>query len=323
MSRYVGSSPSREASTISQFGLVPMPKGSSIKMGVPLQHSSGIKQLNVHFQERDLCSTQSTSQSFSEVPNIGGSTDCSQATVLEQTEHGETEGQSVRGQAKSALSMGTQDLVFQPLEVCIPLHYAEPSLGGFMPAAYGPQAMISYPQMAGMIPSRLPLPFDKTQEEPVYVNAKQYHGILRRRQYRAKLGAENKLIKDRKPYLHESRHHHAVRRPRGSGGRFLSKDQKESKFTSLNDESNVKSTARVSSAIDLPNSEVCQLKDHRDTGSTTSCSKTTQTTTSSDATPVSKFRFFGQPWHVMTTCDPSCDVRYSGDIRHLSLPGER
>lgn len=182
---------------------------------------------------------------------------------------------------------------------------------------------ISYPQMAGMIPSRLPLPFDTTQEEPVYVNAKQYHGILRRRQYRAKLGAENKLIKDRKPYLHESRHHHAVRRPRGSGGRFLSKDQKESKFTSLNDESNVKSTARVSSAIDLPNSEVCQLKDHRDTGSTTSCSQTTQTTTSSDAIPVSKFRFFGQPWHVMTTCDPSCDVRYSGDIRHLSLPGER
>lgn len=219
--------------------------------------------------------------------------------------------------------MGTQDLIFQPLEVCIPLHYADPSFGGFTPAAYGPQAMISYPRMAGTIPSRLPLPFDMTREEPIYVNAKQYHGILRRRQYRAKLEAENKLIKDRKPYLHESRHYHALRRARGSSGRFLSKDQKESKFTSLNDVSNVISTAKVSSASDLLNLEVCQPKDHRDTGSTTSCSETTHTTTSSDAIPVSNFRFFGQPWHVRTTSDPSCDIHYSGDIRHLSLPGER
>ncbi|KAF8025781.1 hypothetical protein BT93_F2573 [Corymbia citriodora subsp. variegata] len=320
MSWYGASSPSWEASTISQSGLAPMPKGSSIKMGVPLQHPCGVKQLSVNFQERDSCSNQLTGRSYSEVPKLGGSTDYSQATVLEQTEHGETEGQSVRGQAKSVFSMGTQDLVFQPLEVCIPLHYAEPSLGGFMPAAYGPQAMVSYPRMAGTIPSRLPLPFDMTREEPIYVNAKQYHAILRRRQYRARLEAEDKLIKDRKPYLHESRHHHALRRARGSGGRFLSKNQQESVF---NDESNVKSTAKVSSVSDLPNSEVRQLKDHRDTGSATSCSETTQTTTSSDAIPVSKFRFFGQPWHVMTTCDPSCDVGYSGDIHHLPLPGER
>ncbi|KAI6690193.1 hypothetical protein NL676_027021 [Syzygium grande] len=256
-------------------------------MGVPLQHSHGFKQLNVHFQEQDSCSTQSTGQSYNEVPNIGGSTEYNQATILEKTEHGETEGQSVRGQAKSVLSMATRDLIFQPLEVCIPLHHAEPSLGGFMPAAYGPQAMISCPRMAGTIPSRLPLPFDMTREEPIYVNAKQYQGILRRRQYRAKLEAENKLIKDRKPYLHESRHHHALRRARGSSGRFLSKNQEESKFTTLNDESNVR---RVSSASDLPNLEVHWLKDHGDTASTTSCSKTTQTITRSDAIPVSKFR---------------------------------
>lgn len=49
----------------------------------------------------------------------------------------------------------------------------------------------------GLTSVRVPLPFDLT-EEPIYVNAKQYHAILRRRQYRAKLEAQNRLIKARK-----------------------------------------------------------------------------------------------------------------------------
>ncbi|XP_078671291.1 uncharacterized protein LOC144911272 isoform X2 [Branchiostoma floridae x Branchiostoma belcheri] len=58
------------------------------------------------------------------------------------------------------------------------------------------------------------------EEEPLYVNGKQYHRIMKRREMRAKLEASGKIPKMRKKYLYESRHKHAMARARGNGGKF-------------------------------------------------------------------------------------------------------
>ncbi|KAF1897978.1 hypothetical protein Lal_00032740 [Lupinus albus] len=100
------------------------------------------------------------------------------------------------------------------------LGFTQPMISAKYP--YADQFYGLFSTYGTQISGRIMLPLNMTCDDgPVYVNAKQYHGIIRRRQSRAKAVLDNKSIKRRKPYMHESRHRHAMRRPRGCGGRFL------------------------------------------------------------------------------------------------------
>lgn len=69
--------------------------------------------------------------------------------------------------------------------------------------------------------SRVPLPSQIVEDEPIYVNAKQFQRILKRRQARQKYDQEHeKADKRKEPYMHKSRHDHAKRRARGPGIRI-------------------------------------------------------------------------------------------------------
>ncbi|KAI9016159.1 CCAAT-binding transcription factor (CBF-B/NF-YA) subunit B-domain-containing protein [Hyaloraphidium curvatum] len=81
------------------------------------------------------------------------------------------------------------------------------------------------------------------ERPPTYVNPKQYARILKRREARKKwekmgaggmvgadgvvLGVLQGRVGRDKTYIHESRHRHAVTRPRGPGGRFLTAEEME------------------------------------------------------------------------------------------------
>ncbi|MCE3216619.1 hypothetical protein HAX54_007172 [Datura stramonium] len=184
-------------------------------MHVDFKVKGDMKSLDPDLQGETLRLTHSTINSQDEM-TASGKTNSQDQCASSEYVHDERYGRDMQVQMKPAL-FPLQNEVAHSTGFSA-FGYSDPYISGLY-TAYGPQP---FPQMMGIAPARVPLPIDIAEDGPIYVNAKQYHGILRRRQIRAKLEAQNKLVKNRKPYLHESRHLHAVNRVRGSGGRFLS-----------------------------------------------------------------------------------------------------
>ncbi|XP_028141573.1 nuclear transcription factor Y subunit alpha isoform X2 [Diabrotica virgifera virgifera] len=129
----------------------------------------------------------------------------------------------IAGTAQAATTNGvTQTTVASPTSQVVPQTLTASTSPNQLAMANGNLVMM-VPSASGQQFQRVQIPGTEfLEEEPLYVNAKQYRRILKRRQARAKLESEGKIPKERPKYLHESRHRHAMNRIRGEGGRFHS-----------------------------------------------------------------------------------------------------
>ncbi|KAK6120381.1 hypothetical protein DH2020_045861 [Rehmannia glutinosa] len=206
----------------------------------------------------------------------------------------------------------SQPEISQPI-VQFPYAYADPYYGGLFPA-YGLHNMIQ-PHLMAATSGRIPLPADLPEDGPIYVNAKQYHGILRRRQTRAKLEAQNKLVKNRKPYLHESRHQHALNRVRGTGGRFLStkKPQQSDSLAPTSSRSNTPNSFHFNQKTNALN-----YNEHR-TEAPSTTEGTTRVSTVDAILQQPDGRFSSIPSHMAVPMQGSGGFVYNGNRHYASI----
>ncbi|XP_059303044.1 nuclear transcription factor Y subunit A-3-like isoform X3 [Lycium ferocissimum] len=229
------------------------------------------KELSFRFQDQDSSSTQSTSQSCPEVASEGERKIHGKSNMPLQAGSLRSSGKSDDSQSVSSQEHGWTYNTYQKNFAFVPFPHTDPYHDGLV-AAYGNQTMVQS-QMLGTVSPRVPLPLDVQQDEPIFVNAKQYQAILRRRQYRAKLEAQNKLSKGRKPYLHESRHRHALNRARGPGGRFVNmKKPRESKSPDLINGQDVQVPNELQLNTNMLAPDVHQSESYKGSYSTPGCS---------------------------------------------------
>ncbi|CAN8235210.1 unnamed protein product [Cochlearia groenlandica] len=279
----------------------------SLKVDVRPEHIQSLKQIS--FQDQDSPSTHSTGQSYTEVASSGDDIPSRQISFSGKSGSEETQMKGFGTNPKSSSMTGFPNInLAASAQANLSFHYADPHFTGLLAATYLPQA-----PMVSMVPGRVPLPAELMETEPVFVNAKQYNAIMRRRQQRAKLEAQNKLIKSRKPYLHESRHVHALKRPRGSGGRFLNTKK-------LNQESKQEENIKTN----MSRFETRMLQNNKDRGSTTSGSDITSVSDGVDIFGHAEFQFSGFPTQTnraMLVHGQSNDMHHGGggDIYHFSV----
>ncbi|KAJ0228996.1 Nuclear transcription factor Y subunit A-3 [Hirschfeldia incana] len=292
----------------------------SLKVDAKPEHMHATKQIS--FQDQDSPSTQSTCQSYTEVASSGDDHPSRQISFSTKSGSEETQRKVSATHTKSGAMTGLPNMHFPHAQANFSFHYADPHYGALLATPYLPQAMTCNPQMVGMVPGRVPLPVEITETEPVFVNAKQYHAIMRRRQQRAKLEAQNKIIKARKPYLHESRHVHALKRPRGSGGRFLNTKKllQESEQAAAKERERDRSVQQAN----MSRFQAHTLQHNKDRGSTTSGSDITCVSDGgADIFGHTEFQFSGFPTtqtnRAMLVHGQSNDMHGGGDLHHFSV----
>lgn len=112
---------------------------------------------------------------------------------------------------------------------------------GFLPfmgfsalaSAYQPGQM--YPLLfCGMVSpgGKIQLPPESLDQPPVYVNARQFHRIVKRRMTRKSQNLHVRKGRS-KSYIHESRHRHACNRERGPTGAFLPRPKLQGTATEM------------------------------------------------------------------------------------------
>ncbi|KAL2554045.1 nuclear transcription factor Y subunit A-7-like [Forsythia ovata] len=252
-----------------------------------------------------------------------GKTSSQDQCVSSDSVHSESHGNH-KHDMKPALFFGNPDFsISAHSEISqsimqIPYALSDTSYISGLFTAYGPHTLV-HPQM-GPSSTRVPLPVDLSEDGPIYVNAKQYHGILRRRQIRAKLEAQNKLVKSRKPYMHESRHLHALNRVRGSGGRFVSKKQPQQSDSPYPSSSQAhQGSLHFNQTGDKLNADAREIKANKHDIPTTTGTEGMRTAGGDVIFPLTEGRFSSIPSHMAVSMQGGSTLVYSGNRHYASI----